>query len=118
MRHAAPALAAAVLVAALGILPCCGHRPEADTRQTTGEHPDPAERGRQRARGDIAAGKVRIYRYGNPASFDNPRTDPGSGLPVRTLLDCCITTEAREETEAYNEIMRAVAPARPGPPTR
>ena len=52
---------------------------------------------------------MRVYRYGNPASFTNPRTDPESGLAARTLLDCCVTAEAREETEAYNLTMRAAA---------
>ena len=66
----------------------------------------PAERGALRARRDIAAGRLRVYRYGNPVAFDNPGADPESGLPVRTLLDCCVSEEARAETEAYNRVMR------------
>ena len=66
----------------------------------------PAERGALRAQRDIAAGRRRVYRYGNPVGFDNPRTDPESGLPVRTLLDCCVSDESRTETEAYNRVMR------------
>ena len=78
-------------------------------QQPAREHLAPAERGRQRAQMDITAGKLRVYRYGDPASSDNPVTDGESGLPVRTLLDCCITVAAREETEAYNAVMRAEA---------
>jgi len=111
---AARTLPAAALIAGLGILPGCGQRPAADVRPTAREQLVPAERGRQRARGDIAAGKLRVYHYGNPASFANPRTDPESGLPVRTLLDCCITAETREETAAYNQIMREAAATRRG----
>ena len=108
----AKALCAAALGAALALIPCCGQRPAADVAPSTQEKVAPAERGRQRARADIAAGKLRVYRYGNPASFSNPRTDAESGLPVRTLLDCCITVEAREETEAYNRVMRETAATR------
>jgi hypothetical protein len=75
----------------------------------------PVERGTLRARRDIAAGRLRVYRYGNPVGFDNPRTDPESGLPVRTLLDCCVSDEARAETDAYNRVMRE---SRPGSATR
>jgi hypothetical protein len=112
VRTAAKALRAAVLGAALALLPCCGQRPAADVEPSALEQVTPAERGWLRARADIAAGKLRMYRYGNPASFSNPRTDSESGLPVRTLLDCCITAEAREETEAYNRVMRETAAAR------
>ena len=113
MRIAARTLAAGALSAGFAVLPGCGQRPAADVRPPAREqHLSPAERGRQRARGDIAAGKLRVYRYGNPASFANPRTDAESGLPVRTLLDCCITAEAREETAAYNQTMQEAATAR------
>jgi hypothetical protein len=105
-------LRTAALGAALAFLPCCDQRPSADFEPSAHEQVQPAERGRLRARADIAAGTLRVYRYGNPASFSNPRTDTESGLPVRTLLDCCITPEAREETEAYNRVMRETAAAR------
>ena len=114
MTIAARTLPAAALIAGLGILPCCGQQPAADVRPTAREQLAPAERGRQRARGDIAAGKLQVFRYGNPAAFSNPRTDPESGLPVRTLLDCCINAEAREETAAYNRVMREAAATRRG----
>ena len=82
----------------------------------------PAERGALRARRDIADGRLRVYRYGNPVGLDNPRADPESGLPVRTLLDCCVSDEGRAETEAYNRTMRAEAGLRagraPGGPAR
>ena len=82
----------------------------------------PDERGALRARRDIAAGRLRVYRYGNPVGFDNPRTDPESGLPVRTLLDCCVSDEGRAETAAYNRAMREEAGLRasraPGGPAR
>ena len=112
MTRAARSMAAVALVAALGTLPGCGEKSAGDLRPAAREDLAPAERGRLRARGDIAAGKLRVYRYGNPASFTNPRTDPESGLPARTLLDCCITAEAREETEAYNRVMREAARVR------
>jgi hypothetical protein len=116
MTRAARSMAAvalvAALVAALGTLPGCGEKSAGDLRPAAREDLAPAERGSLRARGDIAAGKLRVYRYGNPASFTNPRTDPESGLPARTLLDCCITAVAREETEAYNRVMRETAATR------
>lgn len=112
MRIAAWAVCAAVLGAALAFLPSCSRQPSSDVAPEAREQVAPAERGRRRARADIAAGKLRVYRYGNPASFGNPRTDTESGLPVRTLLDCCITAEAQEETEAYNRFMRETAAAR------
>lgn len=114
MRRAARALRGAALIAAIGIIPCCGQRPAAGPAPAAREGLTPSERGRQRALGDIAAGKLRVYRYGNPASFANPRTDPESGLQTRTLLDCCITGDAREETAAYNGVMREHAAARRG----
>jgi len=105
-------LAALPLLAALACLPCCDQRPAPPDPGKAQANLSPAERGRRRALADAAAGKLRVYRYGNPASFTNPRTDPESGLPARTLLDCCVTAEAREETEAYNAEMRGSAAAR------
>lgn len=112
MRIAAPALATAALLVALGLLPGCDRSAVTDAPPPARKQPAPAERGRQRAQRDVAAGSLRVYRYGNPASFANPRTDRESGLPTRTLLDCCVTAEAREETEAYNLVMREAAAAR------
>lgn len=75
----------------------------------------PRERGELRARRDLREGKLRVLVYGNPLSGSNPRREPDSGLPVRVLLDCCVTDEARAETEAYNRVMREAAASRPTP---
>jgi hypothetical protein len=116
VKLAVRGLTGAVLVALTLIPPGCGRQPATDAQRSAPERVAPAERGRRRALADIAAGKLRVYRYGNPVAFDNPRTDPQSGLPLRTLLDCCVTGDAREETEAYNSAMRAAAPARRSAP--
>jgi hypothetical protein len=122
VRIAVRALSVAALLAVTLLPAGCGRQPTENLQPDAPKRLTPAERGRFRARADIAAGKLRVYRYGNPVAFDNPRTDHESGLPVRTLLDCCVTAEAREETEAYNNAMRAEARDRhagqPQPPDR
>jgi hypothetical protein len=114
VRITVRALSVAALLPALLLTAGCGRQPPGDSPPNAPKHLAPAERGRLRAQADIAAGKPRIFRYGNPVAFDNPRTDPESGLPVRTLFDCCITAQAREETEAYNSAMRSAARDRHG----
>ena len=98
--------AAALLLSLLAAGGCDSTReadrlsPELQARMT------PQERGALRAQRDIAAGKLRLYEYGNPVASLRSGRDPASGLPVRTLLDCCVSDEARAETEAYNQVMR------------
>jgi hypothetical protein len=122
VRIAFRALSAASLLPALLLSAGCGRQHPPENLSAAPKRLEPAERGRLRAQADIASGKLRIYRYGNPAAFDNPRTDRESGLPARTLLDCCITAEARAETDAYNSAMRAATRDRqkgqPSPPGR
>jgi len=114
VRVAVRALSVAALLPALLLTAGCGRQQPTDSPPAAPTRLAPAERGRLRAQADIAAGKPRVYRYGNPVAFDNPHTDRESGLPVRTLLDCCVTAEAREEIEAYNGAMRAAARERQG----
>jgi len=74
----------------------------------------PREKGELRARNDIVRGKQRVFIYGNPISRSNPRIDEESGLPVRVLIDCCVSPQAFEETEAYNRVMRESVRGRGG----
>ena len=107
MRFSAALRVAAVLIAAAPLLGGC-ERPTAEDAPAAGrEILTPAERGSRRAEADIAAGRLRIFAYGNPVASLTTRRDRASGLPVRTLIDCCVTAESREETEAYNRVMRA-----------
>jgi hypothetical protein len=97
---------AAVLIGAAPLLGGC-ERPTAEDAPAAGrEILTPAERGSRRAEADIAAGRLRIFAYGNPITSLTTRRDGTSGLPVSTLIDCCVTAESREETEAYNRVMR------------
>ena len=103
------AVAAALLIS---LLSAGGCDPARETGRPSSEiqaRLSPQERGALRARNDIAAGKLRVYEYGNPAANLRSRRDPGSGLPVRVLLDCCVGEDARAETEAYNRAMREAA---------
>ena len=114
MRFSAALRVAAVLIAAAPLLGGC-ERPTAEDAPAAGrEILTPAERGSRRAEADIAAGRLRIFAYGNPIASLETRRDGVSGLPVRTLIDCCVTAESREETEAYNRVMRGRVSSRTG----
>lgn len=116
-------LLAAALFAAAALTPACGEKPAAEKSGSEMRQAlTPRERGERRARSDLGAGKARIYEFGSPLSSLGSRRDPASGLPVRTLIDCCVSAELREETEAYNRFMREAAAGAGGktaaPPVR
>jgi hypothetical protein len=97
----------AVIIAMTVFLPGCSDSTgDRQSSRAARQELTPRERGEMRARWHIEKGKLRILIYGNPLSRRNPKIDEESGLPVRILIDCCVSPEAREETDAYNRVMR------------
>lgn len=72
----------------------------------------PAEKGIQRAKDDIAFGKMKILQYGMPQPHDKPPVDEQSGLPMDVSMGCMMSADRVAEIDAYNEIMRREAAAR------
>ena len=121
--HGARDLLAAALLAAIALTAACAEKPAPEASDAEIQRAlTPRERGERRARSDLAAGKARVYEFGSPLSSLGSRRDPTSGLPVRTLIDCCVSAELREETDAYNRVMREAVAATGGlkgaPPAR
>jgi hypothetical protein len=109
-----------VIIAMTVFLPgCSDYTEDRQSSRAARQKLTPRERGEMRARRHIERGKLRILIYANLFSRRKPKIDEESGLPVRILIDCCVTSGAREETDAYNRVMReTVRERQPGTETR
>lgn len=64
------------------------------------------EEGRKCALSDIKAANPRILYYGQPWSFGKPLIDDATGLPIRVVAGCVVTSEFSREVDAYNTTVR------------
>ena len=94
------------MVALAGCSPDALPLGESGAEGAAAEQPNPAARGVQRANADIANGTRQILYYGKPWSVGEPLIDDSTGLPVKIVSGCCVTTEFTEEIDAYNRRMR------------